>query len=284
MSALLPTPQHNWDWRAASNFICGGTGSGMMVLTACAVWLGTPRFEAAALAALAFIGFGLFLVWLEIGRPWRFANVFRNPATSWMSREAWAAVLLFPIGTLGVLLSSPALISAAAALGLLFLFCQARMLHAAKGIPAWRDASVTPLIVVTGLTEGAGILLAAMAAGPPQWLSIAVLVLVCWRTILMLVYAYRLIGTKVPRAAHQGIRTVTAIVVLAGGVAPAGLLVAPVPAFAAALGGVLACVSGWYLKYMLVCRLAYTQGFAIERTPARGAAPAGPGARPGWPR
>ena len=43
----------------------------------------------------------------------------------------------------------------AAALALAFIYCQARMLQAAKGIPAWREPLLVPLMVVTGLAEGA---------------------------------------------------------------------------------------------------------------------------------
>jgi len=289
MIAISPAQQRNWDWRAAGNFVCGGTGTGLMAFAACAAWLGAPRFEPAALAALAIVGLGLFLVWLEIGRPWRFANVFRNPATSWMSREAWVAALFFPMGALGAVLGSPAVITVAALLGLVFLLCQTFMLRAAKGIPTWRSASLSPLIFATGLTEGAGLLLAASASmhSPPQWLAISVLVLVLWRTVLMLAYAYRLRGRRAPDAARPGLKLMTAIVALPAGLLPALLLIAPLPGtgtIAAIASGLLAAAGGWCLKYMLVCTLAYTQGFAIEHSPARGPVPAGPGARPGWSR
>lgn len=39
---------------------------------------------------------------------------------------------------------------------------------------------------------------------------------------------------------------------------------------------------GWYLKSMIVNRVAYNQGFALERTPARTPGYSGPGAKPGW--
>ena len=286
MIAVAPALQRNWDWRAAGNFICGGSGAGLMVFAACAAWLGTPRFEPAAIAALLFVGLGLFLVWLEIGRPWRFANVFRNPASSWMSREAWIAAVFFPAGLLGAILGSPVFVSAAALLGLIFLLCQAFMLRAAKGIPTWRNAALSPLIFATGLTEGAGLLLAASALTKslPQWLTISVLVLVLWRTALAFAYAYRLRGRKAPDAARPGLKIMTALVTLPCGLLPALLLLVPLPGGAVAAGasGFLAAAGGWCLKYMLVCTLAYTQGFAIEHTPARGPVRAGPGARPGW--
>jgi hypothetical protein len=39
-----------------------------------------------------------------------------------------------------------------------FLYCQARILRAAMGIPAWRGPWVVPLIVVSGLAEGGALL------------------------------------------------------------------------------------------------------------------------------
>ena len=50
----------------------------------------------------------------------------------------------------------------AAALALVFVYCQARILQAAKGIPAWREPLLVPLIVITGVTEGAGLFLLAL--------------------------------------------------------------------------------------------------------------------------
>jgi phenylacetyl-CoA:acceptor oxidoreductase subunit 2 len=51
---------------------------------------------------------------------------------------------------------------------------------------------------------------------------------------------------------------------------------------ALALGGALAAFGGALFKYTLVCRAAFTQGFALPRTPARGRSTPGPGLQPGW--
>jgi phenylacetyl-CoA:acceptor oxidoreductase subunit 2 len=40
-----------------------------------------------------------------------------------------------------------------------FLYCQARILRASKGIPAWRAPLVVPLILLSGLAEGGALLL-----------------------------------------------------------------------------------------------------------------------------
>ncbi|MFO1300525.1 MAG: hypothetical protein U1F17_09100 [Burkholderiaceae bacterium] len=60
--------QRHWDWRAACNFVFGGTGGALLAL---AVFIDGGRAVASALLllALALIGAGLGCVWLEIGRP-----------------------------------------------------------------------------------------------------------------------------------------------------------------------------------------------------------------------
>ena len=40
--------------------------------------------------------------------------------------------------------------------------------------------------------------------------------------------------------------------------------------------------AGWQMKYSLVCRAAFTQGFALPKQPVRGNSRTGPGVKPGW--
>ena len=55
---------------------------------------------------------------------------------------------------------------------------------------------------------------------------------------------------------------------------------AAVPLFA--LGGLCAFFAGWALKFILVTRAAYNQGYAIEHTPVHGVGIAGLPIKPGW--
>ena len=66
-------------------------GGGLIVFTLLSGATGVER-AALLLAGLALVGFGLFCVSLELGRPLRALRVFRNPRTSWMAREAWTSV------------------------------------------------------------------------------------------------------------------------------------------------------------------------------------------------
>lgn len=285
---VAPAQQGNWDWRAAGNFIGGGTGTGFLLVAALVAMGGLPVWPL-ALIGLAFVGGGLFCVWLEVGRPWRAMNVFFHPQTSWMSREAVVAVPLFGVGGLALLLNEPWPLLAAAVLGMLFLFAQANILQAAKGIPAWREPLIVPFIISTGIAEGGGLLLALLAAAGvvPVWLPPVFLFAVIVRFVWWRMYLARLFEGVAPMATRRTARALNKPFFWAGHVAPSlllalGLAVPPAGAPAFILAGLAVMLAGWWIKLAIVTRLAHEQGFAIPVSPRRGAGAAGPGARPGW--
>lgn len=251
-----PWRQTNWDWRAATNFALGGTGAGLML--AVSVSQIDPLYPVSL--ALAFVGLGLGAVWLEIGRKLRAVNVFFNPFTSWMTRESFAAVLLFASGGAALLLSSKAAVIAAAFAALAFLWCQARILHGAKGIPAWRAPQIVPLIVSTGFAEGSGLCLLFTTAD--MALILFVLAVVA-RAIAWSRYR-RAVKSAALAPAGRGLLYVgsTAALLLAA----AGYFV-PELRF---LAGVAAVAAGWWLKFALVTRASFNQGFSLPRLPVRG--------------
>lgn len=286
---VSPWLQTYWDWRAVGNFVGGGTGTGFLAAVAVAALAGAPSRLLAALA-LAFVGAGLTCVWLEIGRPWRALNVFFNPRTSWMSREAALAPVLFGVGGLAVLLGSPPLLGLAALLGLGFLYCQARILQASKGIPAWRQCAVVPLIVSTGLGEGFGMFLVAapLVGVDTAWAAMTLLGLLALRFLVLRRYIARLDGAA-PKQAVRALAKVLPVVYGFGHALPAALLVLglalPVPVASVAcfaLAGLAAALAGWRLKFTIIVEAAYTQGYAVGRAPARTPGMSGPGGKPGW--
>jgi len=283
----LPRQQRNWDARAAANFICGGAGGGLLLATALASGHGQD-LRPLVVVALALVGIGLFAVWLEIGRPWRALNVYLNAATSWMTREALVAPLLFASGAATVLFNWPAAFWIAGMLGLVYVYCQARMLHANKGIPAWRHASCAGIIVATGLAEGTG-LLCVGALVWPGLASFGVLLaaLLALRLLAWRKYLTSMRGTGVPVGTSNALNALDVRFVWLGHALPAVLGLAAGLAglpLLAVLAGVLAAATGGWFKYTLVCRAAFTQGFALPRTPSRGEGGAGPGVQPGWNR
>lgn len=270
-----PWQQTSWDARAAGNFIGGGMGGGLIVFAALSGATGVA-LTALTLAGLALVALGLFCVALELGRPLRAIRVLANPRTSWMAREAWTATLLFPVGLLaaaGVAIA----VWIAAALALAFVYCQARLLQAAKGIPAWREPLLRPLIVTTGLAEGGGVfLLTAPLHGAATTLTVLVFVAgVVARAAVWVAYRRRL-GAGVAPQARAALAGAGRGVLLAGTLAPLALLA--LAAFAgstagplAAVGGLLATLAGAWTKLVLVTRAGFNQGFALAHVPVRGA-------------
>ena len=286
---IAPWRQANWDARAAANFIGGGTGTGLLIAATIAGTAGAP-YRPVVLVALALVAIGLGCVWLEIGRPWRAFNVFLHPQTSWMTREAIVAVPLFGAGLAAMWQDGGAYAWVAAAFAAGFLWCQAQILMAAKGIPAWRTPRVVPLIVATGLAEGAGVLALACALpathalARPAALALAVLLVaraVTWRAYRRPLAAPRAALAALDRAAplFDGIGNwVAAGAAAAAAVLASDAMVAPIGAAA----GAIAVAGGWQLKFVLVARAGFNQGFALPRLPVRGSGAPGASAKPGW--
>ncbi len=272
-----PWQQSNWDWRAAGNFVCGGAGAGLIVFAALSGAQGLA-LTALLLGGMALVGTGLLCVWLELGRPLRSLNVFFNPRTSWMTREAFAATLLMPVA-LAAAWGLPGLQWLAAALALAFVYCQSRMLQAAKGIPAWREPLIVPLIVLTGLAEGGGLCLAARAAdaaAAPLLLTLAGAAILA-RGVVWRAYRKRVAKGAVPRAltvldaAGRPLQIAGSwlpLVLLA--LVASGAIGGALATLTLVLAGLLAAATGAWFKFTLVTRAGFNQGFALVHLPVRG--------------
>ena len=275
-----PWQQTSWDARAAGNFIGGGAGAGVIVFAALSGAQG-PALTGLMLGGLALVGAGLFCVFLELGRPWRAINVLFNPRTSWMSREAFTAALLLPVGV-GAAVGVSSCIPIAAVLAVVFVFCQGRMLQAAKGIPAWREPLLAPLILTTALTEGGGVffLTAPLHGAATEPLTAAFGVLVIARVLVWLAYRRRL-ESKLASGANAALDRAGRVLQLAGTLAPlvliftigTGIVGGEQILALAALAGLAALLAGSYFKLTLVTRAGFNQGFALSHLPIRGARP-----------
>lgn len=286
-----PHQQHNWDWRAASNFIAGGTGGGLLAFAAFASLWGTD-VRALLVAGMALIGIGLTCVWFEIGKPWRALNVYRHLATSWMTREAAVAPLLFGAGALALLTGQHIFVMLTGLLGAGFVYAQARILAADKGIPAWRHPRCLPVVAATGFAEGAGLLAAAAPFLIPQHagqiaIAAGALVLLLVRVLLWRNYLAGLRADGAPDGSLRALGAIDGPFLKYAGLLPAvlllvGALAAPAAGVAFVLAGVATVAGGWWFKYTLVRRAAFTQGFALPHLPVRGRGTAGPAVKPGW--
>ena len=136
----------------------------------------------------------------------------------------------------------------------------ATTLQPRAGIPAWRAPQVVLLIVSTALAEGAGLcLLFTTAPLLLAWFGLALILrAIAWSRYRA---AVRNNTLEAPGKVLLQIGTVAALLL-----ALAGILV-PV---AAPLAGVAAIATGWWLKFALVARASFNQGFALPRLPVRG--------------
>jgi phenylacetyl-CoA:acceptor oxidoreductase subunit 2 len=285
VGSIEPWRQTNWDWRAAGNFIGGGSGTGLLLSVPFSGGADAPLLT---LLGLALMGAGLSCVWMEIGRPWRALNVFRRPATSWMTREAMVAPLVFASGGAVVWRAGGALEWLVACLALAYVYCQAHMLQGGRGIPAWRHPRVIPLIMATAIAEGSCLCLAVLAAagqavtaGALPWLAVAALLV---RAAVLTAYRRGLSGAAPTQSlavldgylVGDRLLTAAAVIGIAAGATLAGgrwLLVC---------AGLAAVAAGWLLKFTIVVRAAFNQGFALPMLPVRGPGHTASGVRPGW--
>lgn len=272
-----PKPWHqgSWDARAALNFIFGGAGAGLLLAGAFA-GLPPEPLRLAMLVGLGLIGAGLVSVWFEIGRPLRALHVAFNPFTSWMSRESLVAGIVFALGLAAAWTQSAAIAQWTGLAALAFVYCQGRILQAAKGIPAWRQPALTGLIFTTGLAEGAGALVALAALFAPASngvLGYFALALIA-REFAWANYRSSL-AKSAARPALAALERAGKILTQAGTLAPLALIVLAVLApgigrGAIVLAGAAALAAGWHWKFMLITRAAYNQGFALPHLPVRG--------------
>lgn len=284
---VAPWLQEAWDLRAAGNFIGGGAGSGLLLASALAAWAGQPS-RCAVLLGLVLVGAGLSSVALELGRPFRSLHVFFGGRRSWMTREAFVALVMFPLGVASLLV--PVLMPYLAIPAAAYMYCQARMLRESKGIPAWRDSAITPVIIASALTEGSGLLIAVLAISGlvvAQWMAWLLLVVAVARLVAWLAYHRRLAGGGAPARVPPLLARFTPRFLLGGHALPAvllgaALLVPDVAAPLAALAGLVAVLAGWVMKGFIVTKIAFNQGFAIPVTPVRGKGKVRAGTAPGW--
>jgi len=280
---LVGARQRFWDYRAAMNFALGGMASGLAVVA----WLahltgaiGTQALRSASLAAAAVMAVGLFFVFLKLGRKARFLYVLRRPQSSWMTRETWCIALFYPAVAAGFVWPQPALDALAALAAAGFLFCQARMLYACKGIPAWRVALVPAMLIAAGLYEGLGLMTVAAALG--GWdtdmrpgvafagVALALLNAGLWRR-----YCATAKTLGIGPLSRRDLAATSLALHLVGHAVPAALYALclfPGPA-ASVLGGIAgaaAVAGGIFWKFRLITRACHQQGFALPMVPQRG--------------
>lgn len=292
---LVGPRQPWWDYRAAMNFMLGGMSSGLMLLAWIAhlmFGLSGQAFVRIATGAGGVMAVGLFFVFLKIGRKARFLNVLLRPQSSWMTRETYCVGVIYPALAWDLLAPRPWLHALIGIAALGFLICQARILYASKGIPAWRAPLIPWLLTATGLLEGLGLYAIAHAFAPesialgkgPAMLG----ALAALATGLLWLW-YRL-GAKragIPPLARRELDRVASLVSGLGHAVPLlGFLTLSVAAdssIVAFVSGAAAIAGGMLWKFWVITRAGFQQPFALPKLPHRGSGARAAPYRAGFP-
>lgn len=276
-----------WDFRAAMNFILGGMGSSLAFIAMLWHFYGSvsePLLMLSFVSAGVLMAIGLSFVFMEIGRKRRFLYVLLRPQSSWMTRETYFVALFYLSLVADLLGRQPWLHGLIGISGLGFLICQARILYAGKGIPAWRAPLIPWMLLFSGLLEGSGLLMLMqlyirhIAPGALAAMAYGTAALALITGALWLGYRQGAAGNDIPPLARQEINRIFPAVAIIGHVLPlAGfMVVAGLPAMPAmvavttTLAGVGAVFGGALWKYIVTTRAAYQQGFDLPWLPQRG--------------
>jgi phenylacetyl-CoA:acceptor oxidoreductase subunit 1 len=280
---LVGALQTFWDWRAAMNWIFGGMSSGMAVIATVAALAGfipasyVPPllFTSAVLMAI-----GLFFVFLKIGRKLRFWRAVSRPQSSWMTREIYVVALFYPAVLANLLWPQPVLFALAGLFALGFLFCQAKILHLARGISAWRVPLIPWMVVATGLFEGLGLLIILLLVLPtsgsvPQFLAVCGIALSIVNAALWGAYRISAARNGIVPLSRRLIDGISPPLHIAGHFVPAimfilGLIYPPLAGVCFAAASLTALAGGAFWKFMVIVRGGYQQGFALPMLPQRG--------------
>jgi len=280
VNPVVGSLQNFWDWRAAMNWMFGGMGSGLLVLTSLftatnAIPLGLSRDL--ILCALVSISVGLFFVFLKIGRKIRFWRAILRPQSSWMTRELYVVAFLFPVSIYTAFDSNPLNLCFTAFFALCFLYCQSMILYKARGIPAWRVPDIPWMIFFGGLMEGFGLLIIFLAF---QGLYLHPPLLILSSSILagisfILWYRYLVKSEeRLPPLAVAVLKSssplLSSIAIIMVGVMVYGLLVPKDAHLLFALFGISAITFGFVWKFIVIVKASYFNGLTYNFSPRRG--------------
>ncbi len=280
---LVGQLQTFWDMRAAMNFILGGFGAGfalisyLLYLTA---GLDGETLTHAYVLAGGIIAVGLFFVWLKIGRKLRAPFAILRPQTSWMSREIYAVGVFYLAMLADLAFNVPSLHFLTAAAAIVFLYCQTRILHMSRGIPAWRVRMMPTMLMATGVFEGIGVAALAVVIAMPALsgiylLSAAGILMAAINALLWQTYLQRARKAGIGPLARGVLAKATPRLHLVGHLLPivffaADLLWPGGPMWPLAVAGVFTLAGGAYWKSVLITKAAYQQGYALAKFPQRG--------------
>ncbi len=139
-----------------------GVGFGALIWAGLEILSGAPAQRHIILAGAVMAILGLLSSVTHLGKPLRAWRAFTQWRSSWLSREAWAAVLA--LGSAALIIVVPDLWPQALAAVLLLsssatVLCTAMIYHSLPPVPAWTIPSVPAIFITLALYSGAFLVL-----------------------------------------------------------------------------------------------------------------------------
>lgn len=147
-----------WGLPAAANFILGGAGAGLYLLTSVRLLMGAGPSGTEGLLPAALVGLGFLSVSVESGRPWRGMYLLSNLRNSWMSIEVLSGTIFIGTIVLDQFISSPALKAIAACAAFELVMSHGFMVYRARAMSAWNMPVMPFQFLTSGLVLGGGVL------------------------------------------------------------------------------------------------------------------------------
>ena len=188
-----------------------------------------------------------------------------------------AVGVLYVAGFFYYLAPSASLHLLVAVAAIVFLYCQARILHASKGIPTWRAPQVPWMLVGAGFYEGLGLISIILAIYPESLpisniIPVAGLALAAFNALVWRNYVAAAKESGVgPLARVQLIRVALKIHLITY-LLPAILymiyLALPIDLpWLLGFAGLLVLAGGTYWKAFLITKACHQQGYALAKFP-----------------
>jgi len=164
MKRMEPKKQRVWGLPAVANFILGGAGAGLYLLSSLRLLTRAGSGPEGPLAA-ALVSLGFLALTHEAGRPLRGIYLLSNLRSSWISIELFAGVLFMSAAILDWLFPLTVMRLLAVCGALLFIMSQGFVVYRARAITAWNVPMIPLLFLLSALAMGGGLLLLLSAIG-----------------------------------------------------------------------------------------------------------------------
>ncbi len=164
ITVLPSTLQQTWGWPVVANFVLGGAGAGIYLVSFVKEVMQGEYFALSKHFSTNLLGpvlavLGFIALAIEAGHPLKGIHLFRGVQCSWLSRETTFWIIFVFFAVLDWFAPGPffRIVSVLAALAL--MVSQGFILYQLRAIPAWNVPVILLFFISSGFVSGCGLLL-----------------------------------------------------------------------------------------------------------------------------